>query len=96
MASSSPRGGLKPFAPTRFGRYTLLTPIATGGMGAVYLARMEGAEGFEKFVVIKKILPALAQERDFVDRFVDEAKILVKLHHGSVAQVLDMGVEDGE
>ncbi|MFN7134593.1 MAG: serine/threonine protein kinase, partial [Myxococcales bacterium] len=96
MGSSSPRGGLKPFAPVRFGRYTLLTPIATGGMGAVYLARMGGVEGFEKLVVIKKILPALAQERDFVDRFVNEAKILVKLHHGSVAQVLDMGVEDGE
>jgi serine/threonine-protein kinase len=80
----------------RFGRYTLLSLVAKGGMGEVYLARMAGVEGFEKFVVIKKILPVLAQQQDFVERFVDEAKIVVKLQHGSIAQVLDMGVEDGE
>ncbi|MGI5862475.1 MAG: protein kinase domain-containing protein [Myxococcales bacterium] len=93
---SNPTRGLRPFQPVRFGRYTLLTPIAKGGMGAVYLARMTGVEGFEKFVVIKKILPALAQEQSFVERFVDEAKIVVKLQHGSIAQVLDMGVVDDE
>ncbi len=93
---SNPTRGLRPFQPVRFGRYALLTPIAKGGMGAVYLARMTGVEGFEKLVVIKKILPALAQEQSFVERFVDEAKIVVKLQHGSIAQVLDMGVVDEE
>ncbi len=86
---------LRPFKPTRFGRYTLLMPISTGGMGEVFLARLEGAQGFEKLCVIKKILPHLAEDHDFVERFVDEARILVKLSHGAIAQVLDMGVEDG-
>jgi serine/threonine-protein kinase len=88
--------GLRPFPPRPFGRYTLLAPLASGGMGEVFLARQEGAQGFEKWVVIKKILPQLAKEQDFVDRFVTEAKILVKLHHGSVAQVLDMGQIDDD
>jgi serine/threonine protein kinase len=88
--------GLRPFSPQSFGRYTLLTQLATGGMGAVYLARISGAEGFQKLVVIKKILPQLAQEPAFVERFVDEARMVVQLQHGSIAQVLDMGSEGGE
>jgi serine/threonine-protein kinase len=86
---------LRPFKPTRFGRYTLLLPLNTGGMGEIFLARLEGSHGFDKLCVIKKILPHLAQDQDFVSRFVDEAHILVKLSHGNVAQVLDMGVHDG-
>lgn len=92
---SSPKGGLRPFQPCKFARYTLLHPIAKGGMGEVFLAQMTGAEGFEKLIVIKKILADLAQEGDFVQRFVAEAKILVQLHHGAIAQILDMGVEGG-
>jgi serine/threonine-protein kinase len=78
-----------------FGRYTLLAPLATGGMGEIYLARFSGPSGFEKLCVIKKILPHLAAEKDFVERFVHEAKILVKLSHGAIAQVLEMGVHEG-
>ena len=93
---SNPKAGaLRPFQPCRFARYTLLQPIAKGGMGEVFLAQMTGAGGFEKLIIIKKILPDLAKEKDFVDRFLAEAKILVHLHHGSIAQILDMGVEDG-
>ncbi len=88
--------GLRPFSPQSFGRYTLLTHLATGGMGAVYLARLSGAEGFQKLVVIKKILPQLAQEPAFVERFLDEARMVVQLQHGSIAQVLDMDSEAGE
>jgi serine/threonine protein kinase len=88
--------GLRPFSPQSFGRYTLLTQLATGGMGAVYLARISGAEGFQKLVVIKKILPQLAQEPAFVERFLDEARMVVQLQHGSIAQVLDMDSEGGE
>jgi serine/threonine-protein kinase len=65
-------------------------------MGEIFLAQLEGSHGFDKLCVIKKILPHLAQDQDFVSRFVDEAHILVKLSHGNVAQVLDMGVEEGE
>ena len=92
---SSPKGGLRPFQPCKFARYTLLQPIAKGGMGEVFLAQMTGAEGFEKLIVIKKILAELAKEGDFVQRFVAEAKILMQLHHGAIAQILDMGVEGG-
>src|SRR5688572_32713892 len=77
-----------------FGRYTLLMPLSVGGMGEIFLARLEGAQGFEKLCVIKKILPHLAEDSDFVSRFVNEARTLVKLTHGSIAQVLDMGLQD--
>jgi serine/threonine-protein kinase len=95
MSQGAPKERLRPFKPTRFGRYTLLRPLSTGGMGEIFLARLEGAQGFEKLCVIKKILPHLAQDKDFVDRFVDEARILVKLSHGNIAQVLDMGLHEG-
>jgi eukaryotic-like serine/threonine-protein kinase len=71
-------------------------PLSVGGMGEIFLARLEGAQGFEKLCVIKKILPHLAQDENFVGRFVNEARILVKLTHGSIAQVLDMGLHGGE
>ncbi len=86
---------LRPFKPQPFGRYTLLMPLSTGGMGEIFLAQLQGAHGFDKLCVIKKILPHLTQDQDFVSRFVDEARTLVKLSHGNIAQVLDMGVQDG-
>ncbi|ADO75109.1 serine/threonine-protein kinase [Stigmatella aurantiaca] len=65
-------------------------------MGEIYLARLEGAQGFEKLCVIKRILPQLAADTEFVERFVGEARVLVKLSHGSIAQVLDMGLHEGD
>ncbi len=93
MSQPATKERLRPFKPTRFGRYTLLLPVATGGMGEVFLAHLEGVEGFEKLCVIKKVLPHLAAEGDFARRFLDEGRTLVQLHHGAIAQVLDMGVE---
>ncbi len=95
MSQASPNQRLRPFRPQLFGRYILLMPISTGGMGEVFLAQLQGPRGFDKLCVIKKILPHLAQDGDFIERFIDEARILVKLSHGSIAQVLDMGVNDG-
>jgi serine/threonine protein kinase len=94
--NSSSTARLRPFRPVPFGRYTLLTQLATGGMGEIFLARLEGAQGFEKLCVIKKILPQLAEDPEFVERFVGEARTLVKLSHGSIAQVFDMGLHEGE
>jgi eukaryotic-like serine/threonine-protein kinase len=94
--NTSSTARLRPFRPQAFGRYTLLSHLATGGMGEIYLARLEGVQGFEKLCVIKKILPQLAEDKEFVDRFVGEARTLVKLSHGSIAQVLDMGLHEGE
>ncbi len=96
MTSATSPARLRPFRPQPFGRYTLLSHLATGGMGEIYLARLEGVQGFEKLCVIKKILPQLAEDHEFVDRFVGEARTLVKLSHGSIAQVLDMGLHEGE
>ncbi|WIG93216.1 protein kinase [Myxococcus sp. SDU36] len=96
MNSSTQPARLRPFRPQPFGRYTLLSHLATGGMGEIYLARLEGAQGFEKLCVIKKILPQLAADTDFVERFVGEARTLVRLSHGSIAQVLDMGLHEDE
>jgi serine/threonine-protein kinase len=78
------------------GRYELLRRLAVGGMGELYLARLRGAANFEKRFVIKKILPNLAQQPEFVARFVDEAHILVRLTHGNIVSVFDMGEADGE
>lgn len=96
MSSSNQPARLRPFRPQPFGRYTLLSHLATGGMGEIYLARLEGAQGFEKLCVIKKILPQLAADQEFVERFVGEARTLVRLGHGSIAQVLDMGLHEDE
>lgn len=96
MTLQQPGARLRPFRPTPFGRYTLLLPISTGGMGEIFLARLEGPRGFEKLCVIKKILPHLARDPEFVERFTNEAKTVVKLSHGSIAQVLDMGTQEGE
>ncbi|HEX5753782.1 MAG TPA: protein kinase [Archangium sp.] len=96
MNPSSSTARLRPFRPVPFGRYTLLSQLATGGMGEIFLARLEGAQGFEKLCVIKKILPQLAADPEFVERFVGEARTLVKLSHGSIAQVLDMGLHEGD
>jgi len=80
----------------QFGRYTLLMPLAVGGMGEIFLARLEGVQGFEKAVRDQEDPPHLTQEEDFVSRFVNEAKTLVQLSHGAIAQVLDMGLHEGE
>ena len=77
--------------PASFGRYQLLQRIATGGMAEVFLARSFGVEGFEKRLVIKRILPELASNPRFVSMFIHEAKLSVCLSHPNVVQVFDLG-----
>jgi class 3 adenylate cyclase/tetratricopeptide (TPR) repeat protein len=77
--------------PIQFGRYQLLERIAAGGMAEVFLARSFGVEGFEKRLVIKRILPELAQNPRFVGMFVHEAKLSVSLNHPNIVQVFDLG-----
>ncbi len=91
-----PNARLRPFRPAPFGRYTLLAPLSTGGMGELYLARLEGAHGFEKLCVVKKILPSLVSDAEMLERFVTEAKTLARLSHGAIAQVLELSVQDAE
>jgi serine/threonine-protein kinase len=80
--------------PTTFGKYYLTEKLATGGMAEIYLAKLIGPGGFEKSLVIKQIHPRLSGQRQFVDLFVAEAKILVGLTHGNIVPVYELGVVD--
>jgi serine/threonine-protein kinase len=95
MRTEQPPTPRPPLQPTPFGRYTLLHPLQRGSTGELFLARLGGAEGFEKLCVIKRLLPQLAGDADFVTRFIDEARVLTRLNHGSIAQVLDLGLHEG-
>ncbi len=82
--------------PQIFGKYHLVDKIATGGMAEVFRAKSYGVAGFEKTLVIKKILPNLASDKKFVEMFIDEAKIASTLSHINVVQIFDLGSEDGD
>ena len=80
--------------PATFGKYYLTEKLATGGLAEIYLAKLIGPNGFEKQLVIKQIHPRLSGQRQFVDLFVAEAKILVTLAHGNIVPVYELGVVD--
>src|SRR5215813_10747605 len=73
------------------GRYEITERIATGGMAEIYKGKTRGADGFEKVVVIKRILPEYTQDPDFVGMFVREAKLSTLLDHPNIVQVFDLG-----
>ena len=79
-----------------FGRYRLLERLGQGGMAEVFKAKSYGVEGFEKILVIKRILPELAKSQDFVDMFIHEAKLAVRLSHANIVQVFDLGKAPSE
>ncbi len=80
--------------PRKFGPYVLLKPLARGGMGALYLA-LSGPEETAKLCVIKTVLPHLA-DKEYLQRFRDEAKVVVRLSHGNLVPVFDSGQAGGE
>lgn len=89
-------GGDAPPGATRrrLGRYQLCFELASGGMATVYLARAEGPAGFEKLVALKCIHPHLAREQEFVDMFLDEARIASRISHPNVCSVFEVGSAD--
>lgn len=87
--AEAPEGAAEP--GTRFGQYHLLERIGVGGMAEVWKARMTGVEGFQKTVAIKRILPHLTDSSDFVDMFVDEAKLAAQLNHANIIHIYDLG-----
>jgi eukaryotic-like serine/threonine-protein kinase len=88
--------GIPGAAPARLGRYELIARLATGGMGEIFLARMEGAAGFEKLFVIKRILPHLADDVRFRDMLIAEARIASMMTHANICQVYELGETDGQ
>ncbi|MCC6811014.1 MAG: serine/threonine protein kinase [Deltaproteobacteria bacterium] len=77
-----------------FGKYELQRRLAVGGMAEIFLAQVKGVEGFEKTIVLKRILPHLAEEPDFVKMFIDEAKLAATLTHPNIVQVYELGSID--
>lgn len=77
----------------RFGKYLLGQRLARGGMAELYLAAALGPEGFKKPVVIKRLLPHLAERPELVRMFLDEARLAAQLQHPNIVQIFDLGRE---
>jgi serine/threonine-protein kinase len=75
----------------RVDRYELLGEIASGGMATVYLARLTGVGGCQRFVAMKRLHPHLANEKEFVEMFLDEARLAAGIHHPNVVPILEVG-----
>src|SRR5262249_37935277 len=81
--------------PARFGRFHLIRPLAKGGMAELFLARLPGIAGFEKELVVKRLLPNHAERPERVELFLDEARIAGRLSHPFVVHVYELGMEAG-
>ncbi|SET27369.1 serine/threonine-protein kinase [Stigmatella erecta] len=77
--------------PIPFGKYLLLDRINIGGMAEVWRGKQFGASGFERLVAIKRILPNIAEDDEFISMFIDEAKISVQLTHANIGQIFELG-----
>ncbi len=76
---------------TTYGRYTLVRRVGTGGMAEIWKARVLGPAGFQKTLAIKKVLPELVEDREFLEMFIEEAKLVADLVHPNIVQVFDFG-----
>ncbi|MGV1100053.1 protein kinase domain-containing protein [Thiovibrio sp. JS02] len=79
------------YQPIQYGKFLLLDRIARGGMAELYRAKIIGSQGFEKLVAIKRILPNLADQEEFVSAFIDEARLAAFLQHRNIVQIFDFG-----
>lgn len=80
---------------SHIGRYEVITRLAIGGMAELFLAREQGLAGLERIVVLKRILPHLADEPRFVDMFLREARLVARLAHPNIVQIYDLGEDRG-
>jgi len=88
-------GGPAETLPRQFGKYTLLRKLAAGGMAEIFLALHRSMAGFEKLVVIKRILPSMNTNKAFIEMLTHEARIAATLSHPNVVQIFDVGQVDG-
>jgi serine/threonine-protein kinase len=75
----------------RLDRFELVAELASGGMATVYLARLSGVAGFQRLVAIKRLHPHLAKEPDFIEMFLDEARLAARIHHPNVVPIQEVG-----
>ena len=80
--------------PLPFGRYVLLRRLATGGMAEIFLALQRGLSGFEKVVVIKRMLPSITNDHDFLAMLHHEARIAATMSHPNIVPVFEADVQD--
>ncbi|MGZ6141849.1 MAG: serine/threonine protein kinase [Myxococcales bacterium] len=80
---------------TFFGKYFLMKKLAAGGMGEIYLAKQQGPAGFQKILVVKKILAHLTENKEFIEAFLGEARLAAQMNHRNVVQVFELGEETG-
>lgn len=80
--------------PIGFGRYQLVERLALGGMAELFIATSPGEHGFQKKVVIKRLLPALVHDETYNAMFIDEAKLTARLVHPKIAQTFELGKVD--
>ncbi|MEE2961563.1 MAG: serine/threonine-protein kinase [Myxococcota bacterium] len=78
--------------PVKFGNYLLLDRVNVGGMAEIFRAKSFGLQGFEKILAIKRILPNMAEDDEFINMFVDEARIAVQLNHPNIVQIYELGM----
>ena len=78
----------------KVGRYRVCAEIASGGMAAVYVARLDAQRGFEKIVALKCIHDHMAREESFVEMFLDEARVASQVSHPNVCHIFDFGKAD--
>ncbi|MBK7863172.1 MAG: serine/threonine protein kinase [Archangiaceae bacterium] len=94
-ADAPSRDPIGPMAVRPFGKYFLVRKLAEGGMAEIFLAKQVGVEGFEKNVVIKRMLQHLSSVPDFVSMFLDEARLTARLSHPNIVTISDLGHADG-
>src|SRR4051794_36666157 len=92
-ATQNPEDGPGPARP--YGKYFLVQKLAVGGMAEIFLAKQSGPEGFERDVVIKRMLGNLTQAPEFVEMFLDEARLAARLSHPNIVQIHDLGLAEG-
>jgi tRNA A-37 threonylcarbamoyl transferase component Bud32 len=89
----------RPLAPTdvpaNFGKYEIITHLASGGMADIFLSRARGIEGFEKLAIIKRIRQDRAFDKKMVELFLDEARLAASLQHPNIVQVFEFGIVEG-
>src|SRR5512146_761687 len=81
-------------SPHVFGKYLLLERLSVGGMAEIFIAKAFGVEGFERILAIKKILPTMAEDQEFITMFIDEARICAQLNHANIVHIHELGRND--